>query len=52
MILSCKLENCYGIKDFDHSFDFSKSKSILIYASNGIMKTSFARCCAPGILGH
>ena len=43
MILSCKLENCYGIKYFNQSFDFSQSKSILIYASNGIMKTSFAR---------
>jgi len=43
MILSCTLKNCYGIKDFNQTFDFSQSKSILIYASNGIMKTSFAR---------
>jgi len=41
--LGLKLENCYGIKKLTKNFDFSKGNTILIYASNGIMKTSFAK---------
>ncbi|MBN1431978.1 MAG: hypothetical protein JW931_04325 [Methanomicrobiaceae archaeon] len=43
------LENCYGIKKLDFEFSFEKNKShktksaIAIYASNGSMKSSFAR---------
>lgn len=37
------LENCYGISKFTNSFDFdSTKKAHLIYAPNGVMKTSFA----------
>ncbi len=41
--LKIKLENCYGIKKFIHDFDFSKFKTVAIYAPNGVMKTSFAK---------
>lgn len=38
------LENCYGIKKLDASFDFSQEKKVhIIYASNGTMKTSFSK---------
>lgn len=39
------LENCYGIKKLEYEFDFSpiKSNTWLIYAPNGVMKTSFAK---------
>ncbi|MDR0675797.1 MAG: hypothetical protein LBF97_02010 [Elusimicrobiota bacterium] len=36
-------KNCYGIKLLETSFDFTKNKSFIIYASNGSMKTSFAK---------
>ncbi len=36
------LENCYGIKSLETEFDFSGMRSFVIYAPNGIMKTSFA----------
>ena len=41
--LLVQLENCYGIQSFDHTFDFNEKNSILIYAPNGVMKTSFAK---------
>jgi hypothetical protein len=41
--LSVDLENCFGIGKFEHTFDFEKSNSILIYAPNGTMKTSFTK---------
>jgi energy-coupling factor transporter ATP-binding protein EcfA2 len=46
--LYIKLENCFGIKSFEHEFSFNVSKktrtnTALIYASNGTMKTSFAK---------
>lgn len=41
--LSFDLENCFGIGKLQHEFDFTKSKTYLIYAPNGVMKTSFAR---------
>lgn len=37
------LENCYGIKKLSYTFDFEKGKSYLLYASNGMMKTSFTK---------
>ena len=40
--VSVKLENCFGIGKLDRDFDFSRSNSVLIYAPNGTMKTSFA----------
>lgn len=43
--IKIQLENCFGIGKLDFSFDFSQvgSNSILLYAPNGTMKTSFAR---------
>lgn len=42
--LKIKLANCYGIGNFEQSFNISGDKnSIMIYASNGIMKTSLTR---------
>jgi len=41
--LNIKMENCYGIKKLDCTFDFSSENVHSIYAQNGIMKTSFAR---------
>ncbi|GAA9829932.1 hypothetical protein VN0526_01530 [Helicobacter pylori] len=38
------MENCYGIgKIKDISLDFSQAKSCLLYAQNGVFKTSFAK---------
>ncbi|GIM55843.1 hypothetical protein CAPN006_02370 [Capnocytophaga canimorsus] len=38
------LENCYGIKKLDHTFNFSNGRNThLVYAPNGTMKTSFAK---------
>ncbi len=41
-LLELDLENCFGINKLKHNFDFTKSNTIVVYASNGIMKTSFA----------
>jgi len=41
--LIINMENCYGIKKLEETFDFSNSNTFAIYAGNGIMKTSFAR---------
>lgn len=44
MKLSIKLENCFGISKLEHTFDFKDDKnSVLIYAPNGTMKSSFAK---------
>ena len=42
--LSIKLENCYGIKKLkEMEFSFEDSNVNVIYAKNGLMKTSFAK---------
>lgn len=42
--LTLDFENCYGIKSLRHEFKFStKHSTFSIYASNGSMKTSFAK---------
>ena len=41
--LKISLENCYGIKEFDEELNFLEKQVVAIYASNGIMKTSFAK---------
>lgn len=43
MNLHINLENCYGIKRLNHTFNFSNGNTQLIYAPNGSMKTSFAK---------
>lgn len=41
------LENCYGIPKLNNTFEFNeKNKAHLIYAPNGVMKTSFANTLA------
>lgn len=43
--LSGQFEKCYGIKDFNmgEGIDFTRSNKAIIYAPNGVMKTSFAK---------
>ena len=41
--LTVKLENCYGISKFGEEFDFTSDRTYVIYAPNGVMKTSFAK---------
>lgn len=41
--LNVKLENCFGIGKLDFEFDFSQTNTILVYAPNGTMKTSFSK---------
>lgn len=41
--LKIKFENCYGIRSLEHTFCFDDKRTNLIYASNGTMKTSFAK---------
>ncbi|MEA3318412.1 MAG: hypothetical protein U9Q88_00185 [Bacillota bacterium] len=41
--LKVEIKNCYGINSFENNFDFTNDKSTqVIYAPNGVMKTSFA----------
>lgn len=44
-LIEIQLENCFGIGKLDQKFNFGQlnSNSILIYAPNGTMKTSFAK---------
>lgn len=37
------LQNCFGIQEMHHQFDFHGDNVITIYARNGLMKTSFAK---------
>lgn len=42
-MLSGKFENCYGLKNFElEEIDFTKDNKAIIYAPNGVMKTSFS----------
>jgi len=41
--LSIKLKNCYGIDCLDTDLEFDKSNTNIIYAPNGVMKTSLAK---------
>lgn len=40
--LKLDLENCYGIKKLQHDFAFTNHHTQLIYAANGMMKSSLA----------
>lgn len=49
--LTVQLKNCFGIRKLCHEFDFSQRRSVLIYAPNGVMKSSFAKtfeCISKG----
>lgn len=41
--VALKLFNCFGIKKLEYDFDFEKHPNYLLYASNGMMKTSFTK---------
>ncbi len=42
--LSINFENCFGIKKLTHEFVFDESNKVnVIYAKNGLMKTSFTK---------
>ena len=36
------LTNCYGINSLSHEFNFSQARANILYAPNGIMKTSLS----------
>lgn len=43
-LLQIELENCYGIKKLNKEFNFTAENNVnVIYAKNGLMKTSFAK---------
>ena len=37
------LQNCYGIRDLQWEFDFSRTQAYALYAPNGVMKSSLAK---------
>ena len=41
--ININFKNCYGISELSYEFDFSDQKPYIIYAPNGVMKTSFAK---------
>lgn len=41
--LNIKLENCYGIRKLEKELSFQHGNTLLFYAPNGVMKTSFAK---------
>lgn len=42
-MLRGKFENCYGLENFElETIDFSRDNKAIIYAPNGVMKTSFS----------
>jgi len=41
--LNIALKNCHGIRELDATLNFEKGNAVAVYASNGTMKTSFAR---------
>lgn len=40
--ITVDLQNCYGITSLNHKFDFTKKRQNVVYAANGIMKSSLA----------
>lgn len=43
MKISVNLQNCYGISELVHDFDFNVTNGYAIYAPNGFMKTSLSK---------
>jgi len=41
--LRLELQNCYGIKKLYHEFNYEKSNVNVVYARNGLMKTSLTK---------
>lgn len=49
--IKVNFQNCFGISSLEHEFLFSEKNSVLIYAPNGVMKSSFAKtfeCISKG----
>lgn len=43
-MLNGRMENCYGIKEFNlPEINFTECNKVIIYAPNGVMKTSFSK---------
>jgi len=40
--VTVRLEHCYGIFSLDHTFSFAEKHQNVVYAPNGVMKSSFA----------
>lgn len=40
--LDLDLENCFGIRRLKQNFSFERKNVVIIYAYNGVMKTSLA----------
>lgn len=40
--VTIRLENCYGISALDHTFSFAEKHQNVVYAPNGVMKSSLA----------
>lgn len=43
-LLRVNLENCYGIRKLEFDFNFGEQRQYAIYAPNGVMKSSLAKC--------
>lgn len=41
--ISLDLENCFGIQKMHQTLRFNDSNVLMIYARNGLMKTSFTK---------
>lgn len=41
--VNVNLKNCYGIRSLEHEFNFLEKKAYVIYAQNGVMKSSLAQ---------
>jgi len=50
--ISMDFENCYGIVALSKELDFSGRHQYVIYAPNGAMKSSFAKCFEDVTLGR
>lgn len=43
--IKVEMSNCFGIGELNHEFDFSNCNVNVVYAPNGVMKTSFSKAC-------
>ncbi len=43
--IKVEMSNCFGIGELNHEFDFSNTNTNIVYAPNGVMKTSFTKSC-------
>ena len=50
--LKLNLENCYGIRKLEHTFNFENRRTAVIYAPNGSMKSSFANTFRDIVSGN